>query len=301
MSLVGKNAIVTGGASGIGLATCRRLAREGVGIGVWDIDYAGAQRAAAELVAAGARAVACNVDVSARAQICRRSGARSRRARPGADPRQQRRHDLFQAVSRGHGSRMGQDHVRESEEHVPVHAGRTARHARGGLGTRHQHILVERTDGQCTHDHLRLVQGRGDRIHQVAGARARGDGDHRQQHSAGIRGYADAAGEHREHRRRYRRPGGKLADEETGTSGGHRGGLRVPGVGGGRLYHGPHVERQRRDRHAHEHEEHRSGSSSPERRASWARRLRARFWRRAQSLRSSIALAASQDPAQGHG
>jgi 2-hydroxycyclohexanecarboxyl-CoA dehydrogenase len=69
MPLVGKNAIVTGGASGIGLATCRRLARDGVGIGVWDIDYAGAQRAAAELVASGARAVACNVDVSARAQI----------------------------------------------------------------------------------------------------------------------------------------------------------------------------------------------------------------------------------------
>src|ERR1700735_1434178 len=69
MPLAGKNAIVTGGASGIGLATCRRLARDGVGIGVWDIDYAGAQRAAAELVASGARAVACNVDVSTRAQI----------------------------------------------------------------------------------------------------------------------------------------------------------------------------------------------------------------------------------------
>ena len=69
MPLIGKNAIVTGGASGIGLATCRRLARDGVGIGVWDIDYAGAQRTAAELVASGARAVACNVDVSARTQI----------------------------------------------------------------------------------------------------------------------------------------------------------------------------------------------------------------------------------------
>jgi 2-hydroxycyclohexanecarboxyl-CoA dehydrogenase len=69
MSLVEKNAVVTGGASGIGLATCRRLARDGIGIGVWDIDYAGAQRAATELVAAGARAIACNVDVSARPQI----------------------------------------------------------------------------------------------------------------------------------------------------------------------------------------------------------------------------------------
>jgi 2-hydroxycyclohexanecarboxyl-CoA dehydrogenase len=69
MSLVEKNAVVTGGASGIGLATCRRLARDGIGIGVWDIDHAGAQRAATELVAAGARAIACNVDVSARPQI----------------------------------------------------------------------------------------------------------------------------------------------------------------------------------------------------------------------------------------
>ncbi|HMK85385.1 MAG TPA: SDR family NAD(P)-dependent oxidoreductase [Steroidobacteraceae bacterium] len=69
MSLAGKNAIVTGGASGIGLATCRRLAREGVGIGIFDVDLAGAERAAAELKASGARAVACRVDVSARAQI----------------------------------------------------------------------------------------------------------------------------------------------------------------------------------------------------------------------------------------
>ena len=69
MSLIGKNAIVTGGASGIGLAACRRLARDGAGIGVWDIDEAGAQRTAAELVAAGGKAIACKVDVSNRAQI----------------------------------------------------------------------------------------------------------------------------------------------------------------------------------------------------------------------------------------
>jgi 2-hydroxycyclohexanecarboxyl-CoA dehydrogenase len=69
MALAGRNAIVTGGASGIGLATCRRLARDGVGIGVWDIDDAGAQRAVDELVAAGGRAVACHVDVSKRAEV----------------------------------------------------------------------------------------------------------------------------------------------------------------------------------------------------------------------------------------
>jgi 2-hydroxycyclohexanecarboxyl-CoA dehydrogenase len=69
MSLEGKNAIVTGGASGIGLATCRRLARAGAAIGVWDINEEGAERTAADLVATGARAVACKVDVAARAQI----------------------------------------------------------------------------------------------------------------------------------------------------------------------------------------------------------------------------------------
>ena len=69
MSLVGKNAVVTGGASGIGLATSRRLARDGAAVAIWDVNEADAQRAAAELVATGARAIACRVDVSQRAQI----------------------------------------------------------------------------------------------------------------------------------------------------------------------------------------------------------------------------------------
>jgi 2-hydroxycyclohexanecarboxyl-CoA dehydrogenase len=69
MSFVGKNAIVTGGASGIGLATSQRLARDGAGVAIWDIDSAGARRTAAELVAAGYRAIAVKVDVSDRAQI----------------------------------------------------------------------------------------------------------------------------------------------------------------------------------------------------------------------------------------
>jgi 2-hydroxycyclohexanecarboxyl-CoA dehydrogenase len=69
MAFVGRNAIVTGGASGIGLATSQRLARDGAGVAIWDIDAAAAQRAAAELVAAGCRAIAVQVDVSDRAQI----------------------------------------------------------------------------------------------------------------------------------------------------------------------------------------------------------------------------------------
>jgi 2-hydroxycyclohexanecarboxyl-CoA dehydrogenase len=69
MSLAGKNAIVTGAASGLGLATSKRLARDGAAVAVWDIDEAGAQRAASDIVASGGRAIASRVDVSSRAQI----------------------------------------------------------------------------------------------------------------------------------------------------------------------------------------------------------------------------------------
>jgi 2-hydroxycyclohexanecarboxyl-CoA dehydrogenase len=69
MSFAGKIAVVTGGASGIGLATSQRLARDGAAVAIWDINEAEAERAAAELVAKGSRAIACRVDVSQRAQI----------------------------------------------------------------------------------------------------------------------------------------------------------------------------------------------------------------------------------------
>ncbi|GAA3207473.1 SDR family NAD(P)-dependent oxidoreductase [Actinocorallia longicatena] len=60
---------MTGGASGMGLAICRRLAEEGHRVAVLDRDGPGARKAAEELEAAGHRALACETDVTDRAAV----------------------------------------------------------------------------------------------------------------------------------------------------------------------------------------------------------------------------------------
>ncbi len=65
----GRIAVVTGGASGIGLAICERLAADGLDVVVFDRDTEAAEAAAEKISAAGGTAIAVTADVTDRGQI----------------------------------------------------------------------------------------------------------------------------------------------------------------------------------------------------------------------------------------
>lgn len=69
MRLENKKAIVTGGAGGIGRATCLALAEEGAAVAVVDLNGEAAEAVAAEIRDAGGRAVAIPADVSSESDI----------------------------------------------------------------------------------------------------------------------------------------------------------------------------------------------------------------------------------------
>src|SRR5437879_12872055 len=69
MGLSGRNAVVTGGASGIGRAICLRLARDGADVAVLDLDQGGGRQVADEVAALHRRAVAVEADVANAARV----------------------------------------------------------------------------------------------------------------------------------------------------------------------------------------------------------------------------------------
>lgn len=67
--LVSRVAVVTGGASGIGEATCHELGRRGLKVGVLDVNEQGAQGVADDLRATGIAAVSFGADVTDRSAV----------------------------------------------------------------------------------------------------------------------------------------------------------------------------------------------------------------------------------------
>ncbi|MBL8567760.1 MAG: glucose 1-dehydrogenase [Phreatobacter sp.] len=65
----GRMAIVTGGAGGIGSATCRRMAARGAAVAVFDRDGKAAETVAAEIAVEGGKAQAFHCDITDRAGV----------------------------------------------------------------------------------------------------------------------------------------------------------------------------------------------------------------------------------------
>lgn len=65
----GKTVIVTGGGGGIGGATCRRFAKQGARVAVFDMNLDAAQRVATDITSSGGEAMAFKCDITNRSEV----------------------------------------------------------------------------------------------------------------------------------------------------------------------------------------------------------------------------------------
>lgn len=68
-ALAQRVALVTGGGSGVGAATCERFARDGMAVGVLDINPEGAEAVAGKINESGGRAIALQSSIADKAQV----------------------------------------------------------------------------------------------------------------------------------------------------------------------------------------------------------------------------------------
>ena len=101
LGLKGKAALVTGAARGIGKAEALALAAEGCSIAINDIDWEAAEATAAELTAAGTKAVVAIGDVSEEAGATGPQDRAPRTDGPAVDNRADRARDPDRAGRSG--------------------------------------------------------------------------------------------------------------------------------------------------------------------------------------------------------
>ena len=156
-----KVALVTGAAAGIGTACSRRLAQEGIAVGVLDLDEARCADTVAAIDSDGGKAVALGADVSTATRY-KAAVAKLRDAfgpitivvnNAGVTdftPFEQVTEELFEL--RLPGQRARPDHR---------DAGDPGRYEGGAVGPDREHLVLQRADRLQEHGGLFLFQGRG--------------------------------------------------------------------------------------------------------------------------------------------
>ncbi len=190
-------ALVTGGGSGMGEATCHELGRRGLKVGVLDVNEQAAQRVTEDLRASG---------VHGRRRRRRRHRPRRRRAgvregaqrvRSGVGPGNECGNVRARPVHRDHRAVLVENHRRQLDGHLSLLPSRDSGHGRREMGQDRDDLVVQRPARLAVRRPLRGVQGRGHHPHQIAGPRVRRAWHHRQQHPAVGHRNTDAAARHR--------------------------------------------------------------------------------------------------------
>ena len=125
--LDGRVAVVTGAGSGIGRGIAAGFAAFGASVAIWEQNPETCAAAAEQIGALGVP-----TDVRDSAGRRRRAGPHRRAARPGVDPRQQRRWGVRLAAPRHDRERLGRAVPLQPEARAAVHPAGGAGHGRGG-------------------------------------------------------------------------------------------------------------------------------------------------------------------------